>query len=114
MPHPPENPWFYAAAYTGLAAIGGFLGYLMRTIDTEEQITFGRVLLETMAAGFVGLLVLFVCQSLGVTPAMTGVIVGMSGWLGATASIQLIKLIVYDRLNIKGIISRLKNNSNSR
>lgn len=95
------NSWlFKTTAYALLAAFGGSLGYIMRTVDKKEKIVWWRAALEGFAAGFVGLLVMFICQELKLSPGYTGVIVGVCGWLGANATIRLLEGIVRKKLGI--------------
>lgn len=94
--------WLMIVVYAGFAAIGGFMGYLMRTIDKEDHpISWGRAVIEAIAAGFVGVLVLFVCLALNLSQQWTGVIVGVSGWLGANASIRLLERVVYKKIGME-------------
>jgi len=91
--------WARATAYTAFAALGGALGHLMRTFD-KRPFSWARCLLESLAAGFVGLLVLLTCQAMELTEQWTGVIVGVSGWLGANATIRMLESIVRKRLGL--------------
>lgn len=95
------NWWTKALAYAAFSTIGGVIGHLMRTMNKGGKITIGRCMVEGIAAGFVGLLVLLLCESMGMGEQWTGVIVGVSGWLGASATIQTLEGIVRKRLNIK-------------
>lgn len=92
--------WIKAIAYAAFAAFGGFMGHIMRTIDSEKKIGWGRATLEAGSAGFVGLLVLLACQASGIGQEWTGVIVGVSGWLGASATIRMLEVLVRNRLGI--------------
>ncbi len=98
-----DNPliawWVKAIAYAAFASIGGMLGHLMRTFD-KRPISWGKCILEGIAAGFVGLLMLLVCDAMGLGEQWTGVIVGVSGWLGANATIRMIESLVRKRLGI--------------
>lgn len=97
----PEDPWWMKAiAYAAFASFGGFMGHVMRTFDKREKLHWGRASVEGIAAGFVGLLVLFVCQAMDLSQQWTGVIVGVSGWLGANASIRMLEQIVFKTLGI--------------
>lgn len=94
------NWWIKALSYAGFSALGGVMGHLMRTLNKKGKITLGRCLVEGVAAGFVGLLVLLLCQAMAVGEQWTGVIVGVSGWLGASATIQTLEGLVRKRLNL--------------
>lgn len=76
------------------------MGHLMRLFDAKEPIRWGRAVIEGIAAGFVGLLVLFACGAMNLSEQWTGVIVGVSGWLGANASIRVLEAVVFKKLGI--------------
>lgn len=96
-----ETQWFIkAAAYAAFSSLGGVLGHLMRTVDKSQKITVGRTAMEGLAAGFVGLLVLLLCQAMGLSEQWTGVVVGVSGWLGASATIRMLETAVRKRLGV--------------
>jgi hypothetical protein len=101
----PEDPWSFswirAIAYALFAAFGGVMGHLMRSIDKKEKLSWSRAALEGAAAGFVGLLVLLVCGAMELDEHWTGVIVGVSGWLGANATIRLLEGLVHKKLGIE-------------
>lgn len=88
-------------AYFSFAAFGGFLGHLMRIHERKEKFNWGAVILESIAAGFVGLIALLLCRALGLSMDWSGVIVGMSGWMGASATLRLIEVLVYNKLGLK-------------
>jgi len=50
--------------------------------------------------GFVGMLVMWMCQAGNWSPPMTAVTVGVSGWLGASASIQMLQRFIWGRLGL--------------
>jgi hypothetical protein len=92
--------WTKTFLYSLFAAFGGVMGHLMRTIDKQEKIVWGRAALEGCAAGFVGFLTFFLCEALKLSPQWTGVIVGVFGWLGANATIRLLEGIVMQKLGL--------------
>lgn len=89
------------AAYFSFASFGGFLGHLMRIHERKEKFNWGAVILESIAAGFVGLIALLLCKALGLSMDWSGVVVGMSGWMGASATLRLIEVLVYNKLGLK-------------
>lgn len=102
LPEDPWNSWWIkAVAYALFASFGGAMGHLMRTFDRREKIKWGRAALEGGAAGFVGLLVLLMCQAMNLSEQWTGVIVGVSGWLGANATIRMLEAVVLKKLGIE-------------
>ena len=89
-----------AILYAALATFGGFLGHIMRALDKSTPISYGRACIEGLAAGFVGLLVMLMCSATNMSDQWTGVIVGVSGWLGANASIRMLEKLVFKKLGI--------------
>lgn len=89
-----------AILYAALATFGGFLGHIMRALDKSTPISYGRACVEGLAAGFVGLLVMLMCSATNMSDQWTGVIVGVSGWLGANASIRMLEKLVFKKLGI--------------
>lgn len=100
MKQPVDISVWHTIGYALFASFGGGMGYVLRTMDAEKKLSWPRLFAETLAAGFVGSIVMMVCNALELNPLWTGVIVGVSGWLGATASIRLLETIVYKRLGI--------------
>ncbi len=90
--------WVKLGAYVLLAVVGGVLGYLMRALENGQKPSLLRSLLEGTAAGFTGLLLLLLCQVSGIGLEMTGVIVGIGGWLGASATIRKLEPLVFKNL----------------
>lgn len=100
FPEGPNSDWIKMLMYALLAAAGGTMGHMMRTLDNGLKIRLGRTLLEGISAAFVGLLVFLTCQAIAIPMLWTGVIVGLSGWMGASASIRFVEKIVYTRLGL--------------
>lgn len=92
--------WLKVAAHAVFAAFAGAMGYLMRAMDGGHRAKKRAVLINCLAAGFVGILVMFICQELGVSQKWTLVTTGVFGWLGAGASIKLIEGMVFRKLGI--------------
>lgn len=101
----PDNWWIRAAAYTAFSAVGGMLGFIMRAIDGKQTFKFWRCLVEGAAAAFVGLLVLMICEAMNLSPQWTGVIVGVCGWLGASATIRMLESVVRSKLGASPDVS---------
>lgn len=94
VPTPQGWSWFTTMLYAAFASVGGALGYIMRTLDQGLRVSRWRVVVETTAAGFVGVLVMLICQATNLSPQWTGVTVGVCGWLGATSSIRMLERVV--------------------
>ncbi len=92
--------WFKVTCYALFASFGGMMGHLLRNIDDGKPINWLRAMLEGCAAGFVGLLVLFACQAMVLSESWTGVIVGVSGWLGASTTIKMLETVVRKKLGV--------------
>ena len=92
--------WVKATLYAALATFGGFLGHVMRALDMSTPSSYGRACVEGLAAGFVGLLVMLMCSATNMSDQWTGVVVGVSGWLGANASIRMLEKLVFKKLGI--------------
>ncbi len=93
--------WFKATTYAAFASVGGTLGHLLRISQRDGTVVLWKTLLEGFSAGFVGLLVFFVCQANNLNEQWTGVIVGVCGWLGASATIAMLERLVRKRLGIE-------------
>lgn len=89
--------------FVPLAALGGLLGFVMRKFEARQEITVVQVTINTLAAGFAGLLVIFLCKALNLSFEWTGIITGLSGWLGVKATIKLLETYVFKKL---GIVSK--------
>lgn len=83
-----------------LAFIAGLLGHLMRVIERGGKITWPRAALEASASGFVGYLAILLCAAMDLSFEWTGVVVGLFGWLGASASVKILEKVVHKRLGI--------------
>lgn len=101
LPEDFNHEWLKILAYSSLAAIGGGLGYIMRTMDARQAVQIGKVLLNMAAAGFVGYLIWEACNAMGISEQWTGVLVGVSGWLGAGASIKTLEKLIFNKLGIQ-------------
>lgn len=96
----PIPQWLVSLAFVLLAAVGGLLGHAMRNHDAGKPIKFWRMLIEGASSGFVGFIMLLICDQMNLPIQWTGAIVGLFGWLGATASIQIIERFVFKKLGI--------------
>lgn len=92
--------WLVAIFYSAFAAFGGLLGHLMRSVDRGDEFNLTRAALETFGAAFVGSLVTLGCMAAELDPMWSGMVVGVAGWLGASASIRVLEIIIYKWLKI--------------
>lgn len=65
-----------------LAALGGFLGSMIRTLDAGLRFNWVVVLLETAASAFAGVTVMLLCSYAGLDYRLSGAIVAVCGWFG--------------------------------
>lgn len=90
--------WIKLVSYLSLSVLGGVLGYIMRTLDSGQRPSLGRCIVEGAAAGFAGVLIILLCRVAGIGEEMTGLIVGVGGWLGATATIRKLEPFVFRKI----------------
>ena len=83
-----------------LAAVGGTLGYLMRTIRRGKRVRLTLCGLEACASGFVGYLIFLLCRAMKIDDNWVGPIVGVFGWVGASSSIRLLERVVNKKLGL--------------
>jgi LydA family holin superfamily III len=94
--------WLMTLVYAAFAGFGGSMGYVMRTLDAKERVSAWRIGIEGGAAAFVGVIVMFLCQAMDMSPQWTGVVVGVCGWLGATSSIRMLERVVSRKIGAEG------------
>lgn len=99
-PQGPLAHWLQAAAYSLFAGVAGVLGYVTRMLDAGAPVKWWRAVVEGSSAGFVGLLAMWMCQAFQLGQEWTAVIVGVCGWMGARASIQLLQRVVWNKLGL--------------
>jgi len=83
-----------AIFYSFLAGFGGAIGDVMRKLNSNKDVVWKRTAVEAFGAAFVGYLVYQVCVALGLSREWTGVVVGVCGWLGSSATIQILEPVV--------------------
>lgn len=93
-----DNWWIRAAGYTAFSAIGGMVGFTMRSADAKQPFNFLRCVLEGAGAAFVGVLVMLLCEAMKLSPQWTGVVVGVCGWLGASTTIRILESVIRNKL----------------
>ena len=92
--------WVRFIGYGTFASFAGVCGHLLRTMDEGKPVHWKRAAIEGASAGFVGVLVLLVCQAMALSEEWTGAIVGVSGWLGANATIQFLERVILKKLGL--------------
>lgn len=92
--------WLRGLCYATFAAAAGALGYIFRSMDAGVPVSIGRAVAEMFGAALVGLFAMWICQATGISQQWTAVTVGISGWLGATASIQVLQRLVWSKLGL--------------
>lgn len=86
--------------YILIAATGGVLGHMMRQLSDRRSIRFGETFLQGISAAFAGYLVFLACRAVDTPPELSGVIIGVCGWLGADASLMVLQSYIYRRLKL--------------
>lgn len=99
-PEDPNQGWLQGLAFAAFATLAGVLGRVARDMDARKPVQFWPTCVQGLASGFVGLLAMWLCQIAGLSLQWTAVTVGVSGWLGAEASIQVIQRIVWKQLGL--------------
>jgi hypothetical protein len=94
------SSWFGTICYASFAAFAGGLGYVLRSMEANQPVSLTRIVVEALAAGLVGLLAMWICQAVHLSMQWTAVTVGVCGWLGANASIQVLQRIVWKKLGL--------------
>lgn len=99
-PDPLDQWWIKLIAFTILAAIGGAIGHLFRIFENGHKFSLTIFIVKTLSAAFTGCLMYLLCIALNFSPVWTGICVGVFGWLGADATIKVLKSFVYNMLNV--------------
>lgn len=95
-----NDEWAKLFIYAAFAGIGGFLAHIVKCLENNSPISWLKCIVAAFASGFVGILMVLLCTILKLDMAWTGLLVGMSGWIGAEATIQLISAIVRRKLGV--------------
>ena len=96
-----NNEWLKLIIYAVFAGVGGFLAHIVKCLENNSPISRIKCIVAAFASGFVGILMVLLCTILKLDMAWTGLIVGVSGWLGAEATIQGLSVIVRKKLGIE-------------
>lgn len=83
-----DRDWWLAVLLVLLAALGGFLGSLIRAFDSKEKVQRMVIFVETAASGFAGVILTLLCNYLELDMRLTGVIVGVGGWVGGRTAMM--------------------------
>lgn len=102
--HKPSDPdtddLIVLGVFAIFSGIGGIIGYLSRTLQSGGEIRLPRAILEGCSAAFIGLIVTFLCEAMHLNMCWTGAFVGVSGWMGATASVKIVEMVLSRRLGL--------------
>lgn len=83
-----DREWWLALGLVLLAALGGFLGSLIRAFDTKAKVQRVVVVVETGASAFAGVILTLLCNYLELDMRLTGVVVGVGGWVGGRTAMM--------------------------
>ncbi|MFW6021781.1 MAG: phage holin family protein [Guyparkeria sp.] len=79
-----QYPWLTYWWVLVLAGWGGIVSYLRKVRSGEvSRFSLTELIGELVTSGFAGLLTFLACRSAGIDELMTGVLVGISGHMGA-------------------------------
>lgn len=79
-------PWVTYMWVFGLAIWGGFVSYLNKVRrGIVSRFSFTELIGELVTSGFIGFLTFLMCQSAGINELLSGVMIGISGHMGARA-----------------------------
>lgn len=102
MNGPEDKSWLIQCiAAVLLAAAGGPLGYLTRATDNGETVSKKALLVQTLSAAFTGCIVLLICLHFEFDMIVSGIMCGVSGWMGAMATLGLVTRQIKSKLGIK-------------
>lgn len=87
---PEKDPTTYTALtylWVGLLAMGGGLVKFIRRLNEQEKpqnlwLVFIKLAGELIVSGFAGLITFYLCEHLNISPLLTAVSVGISGYMG--------------------------------
>lgn len=97
---PEQAQWIKLLVFAIFAAVGGFLGHVVRCFEHDSRFSWTKSFIAAFASGFVGILMVLLCRALKLDDTWTGVIAGTAGWLGADATIQIIASVVRKKLGV--------------
>lgn len=107
------DDWLKTLGLFILAPIGGILGYISRELNRGRTIQIFKVLFSGCCSGFVGVIVILICIELNLSIQQTGVVVAVSGWLGADVTIKMLEKLVHKMLGVRIDTSALNDDSNT-
>lgn len=87
-------------SFAGFSSLGGLLSYLMRQHTSNQPIKLSRAVLEAVASGFTGIIAMFLCYAINLPWVWSGVVVGVTSWLGAEASIFVFAKVVRSKIGL--------------
>lgn len=104
MPFKDQTIWEYLHQlyYVLFASIGSFMQHALHAVETDTKFSWFRATVEAAAAGFVGLLVMFLLHAMHINEDWTGFAVGISGWLGANTSVRIVSRFVGQKFHLTG------------
>lgn len=86
--------WISYLMWGLFSTFGGGVGYVLRS----PKVNLRDFIIESVGAGFVGMLVSMGCQASSLDTHYTGIIVGVSSLTGARASLRVMQSVIGKRL----------------
>lgn len=96
----PKWDWSNILLFAILSIVGGSLGYTMRTLDANEKLSFYRVALEGLSAGFIGIIAGLVCMEYGLSLGYSSAIIGVLAWMGSRATFLVARSVIAKRTGV--------------
>ena len=97
---PEVRKWIEMLLFSGLAGVGGALGYIYREVISDKRPNPWRAIVEGSAASFCGVLVFLACDAMNFGMQWTGVIVGALGWAGASVTMKVLEKLTFKKLGV--------------
>lgn len=86
---------------TLLAGIGGLLAAFTQALENGKPTGKKELAVQFCSSAFVGYLVYMLCLAIGINGLWLGPICATFGWMGALATMQVLRRFVFNKLGIE-------------